>query len=614
MYQSYSQNFEDVLLRRALKDIKDGFYLDVGAADPVEMSDTYGFYQLGWHGINIEPQQAYFDRLTYMRPRDINLQVVVGERRQQIPLYLVSKERPTGLSTLDRRQAEEHQAAGWTVDETIVEMFTLADICRAHVAGSIHFMKIDVEGSERRVLLGADFEIYRPWIVLIEATKPTTEISCHELWEDILFAANYRFAWFDGLNRFYVAAEHYEKLGPKLAKPPNIFDSFFPAHFARNLLDSPAANPTDFSFNEPPIDFRIELASQCCDTIDLPRVHDAGKCRALPSGAIVQVMHNGLLVEAGAYCGDWMTRLISASKGWSEPQLEKVFNELVLRLSPEATMIELGSYWSYYSLWFLKDAPNRRAIAVEPDPKHLEVGRRNAKLNGLAPIFVNAAAAATSHESIPFCGQSSGSIVLPQTTVEQLMQDAAIEILNILHCDIDGAELEVIKSCENLFRNGRIRWLVLSTHAPEISGDPLTHQRCLELIQNLGGVVEAEHDVYESFSGDGMIVARFPPEPCLFGPINISYNRYGHAYFRNPSYGWADAITLRHRTIEAHIGSIFRNVLLREVDGKTLENLTSRLCAGTISLDEVLVGVLKSAEFISSLKRFLTAYDLSDHP
>ena len=54
MLTSYAQNFEDVLLRRALRDIEAGFYVDIGAQDPVVDSVSRGFYELGWRGIHAE--------------------------------------------------------------------------------------------------------------------------------------------------------------------------------------------------------------------------------------------------------------------------------------------------------------------------------------------------------------------------------------------------------------------------------------------------------------------------------------------------------------------------------------------------------------------------------
>jgi Methyltransferase FkbM domain len=106
---------------------------------------------------------------------------------------------------------------------------TLAAICQRYAPRDIHFLKIDVEGAEQSVLTGADFTTFRPWIVLVEATWPNSQEASHESWESRLIDAGYRFVWFDGLNRFYVAAERYEELHQHFRTPPNVFDNFLRA-------------------------------------------------------------------------------------------------------------------------------------------------------------------------------------------------------------------------------------------------------------------------------------------------------------------------------------------------------------------------------------------------
>ena len=64
---SYSQNFEDVLLNRFFKGKEEGFYIDVGAFDPVFLSDTKHFYDLGWSGINIEPMPSGYEKFCEQR-------------------------------------------------------------------------------------------------------------------------------------------------------------------------------------------------------------------------------------------------------------------------------------------------------------------------------------------------------------------------------------------------------------------------------------------------------------------------------------------------------------------------------------------------------------------
>src|SRR5215469_14821774 len=69
---SHAQNFEDVMLRRALQDIKRGCYVDIGAGDPDLDSVTRWFYEAGWRGINVEPDPRYFEKLAERRPEDTN--------------------------------------------------------------------------------------------------------------------------------------------------------------------------------------------------------------------------------------------------------------------------------------------------------------------------------------------------------------------------------------------------------------------------------------------------------------------------------------------------------------------------------------------------------------
>ena len=119
------------------------------------------------------------------------------------------------------------------------------------------------------------------------------------------------------------------------------------------------------------------------------------------------------------------------------------------------------------------------------------------------------------------------------------MERLGIDHLTILHCDTQGAELEVLRQAEPLLRGGRIDWVFVSTHHHCISGDPLTHQRCLALLRASGAVIEAEHDVQESFSGDGFICARFCPQPQGWLPVTLSYNRSSQSLFRHPLYDLA---------------------------------------------------------------------------
>ena len=220
---SYAQNFEDVILHRALKNVKSGFYIDVGANDPVIDSVTKSFYDSGWRGINIEPVKEWFEKLQQERPGDINLQLAAGNHKGDVDFYEVIG---TGLSTMDKLIAERHvQERGYKIKKYKVPVTKLSTICEQHPNPDIHFLKIDVEGAEKSVLQGLDLKKIRPWICVVESTLPNLPTEDYENWEQILLAADYEFVYFDGLNRFYVANEH-KKLKKALAIPPNVFDNF----------------------------------------------------------------------------------------------------------------------------------------------------------------------------------------------------------------------------------------------------------------------------------------------------------------------------------------------------------------------------------------------------
>jgi FkbM family methyltransferase len=229
---SYAQNSEDVLLWRALGHIKDGCYIDVGASDPVEHSVTKAFYDAGWHGINLEPLPAHVAAFAEQRPRDVNLAVAAGSRQGELTLYDVPAVR--GWASPKQSVAESHRAEGHEVAELKVPVRTLASVCEEHVRGEIQFLKIDVEGFEGEVLQGMDFGRWRPWVLVIEATLPGRRETSHGTWEHLVTGQRYRFAWFDGLNRYYVAEEHPELLDA-LKVQPNVFDAFVSWHLDRAL-------------------------------------------------------------------------------------------------------------------------------------------------------------------------------------------------------------------------------------------------------------------------------------------------------------------------------------------------------------------------------------------
>lgn len=229
---SYSQNAEDVLLWRALGQVENGFYIDVGANDPEEHSVTKAFYDAGWRGISIEPLPSFHQAFLEQRPGDVNLAIAAGSENGELTLYDTPQVR--GWASPDQAVAELHRSEGHQVVELSVPVRTLASVCEEYVQGrQVHFLKIDVEGFEGEVLKGMDFARWRPWVLVIEATLPNSRETNHASWEHMVTSQRYRFVWFDGLNRYYVAEEHSE-LAQHFGIQPNVFDDYISHHLDKS--------------------------------------------------------------------------------------------------------------------------------------------------------------------------------------------------------------------------------------------------------------------------------------------------------------------------------------------------------------------------------------------
>ena len=209
---SYAQNGEDVILRRIFENQKTGFYIDIGASHPEFLSVTKHFYDQGWNGINVEPLKKNIELFAKERPRDLNLNLAIASEKGSRDFFEVIGY--PELSTLSAAHllGYEHNAISYPV-----EVITGNKLFSDYAVDSVDFMKIDVEGAEYEVINSIDFLRYRPKVLVIEATIPNSifpgwgdfkSVFSFAEWEPVLLSSGYIFAYFDGLNRFYVREEN----------------------------------------------------------------------------------------------------------------------------------------------------------------------------------------------------------------------------------------------------------------------------------------------------------------------------------------------------------------------------------------------------------------------
>jgi FkbM family methyltransferase len=204
MKLSYAQNMEDYVLAGVFEGEGPGAYVDIGGGHAVADNVTFHFYLRGWRGLVVEPQEKLAAAYAGIRPRDTVISALVGRAAGEAAFHEVEKLH--GLSSMIAANAEAARAYGAAHITRRLPVTTLAALCDRHGLSRFDLLKIDVEGAEADVLAGNDWARFRPRVLCIEAVSPAST-DAWKAWEPLLLGERYRFAYFDGLNRFYVAEE-----------------------------------------------------------------------------------------------------------------------------------------------------------------------------------------------------------------------------------------------------------------------------------------------------------------------------------------------------------------------------------------------------------------------
>jgi FkbM family methyltransferase len=216
---SFAQNGEDVVLDRVFAHIPQGRYIDAGAGHPAIRSISYHFYLRGWRGILVEPHPELFLLIQNQRPDDWVFAVALGADTGNVQFHCAE---PWGYSSTDA-----HLVAGRNISRTIAvpQRSLMALLVSAGWAPSqaIHFLILDVEGSELPALAGIDLNRVRPWVIVIESIHAVTRAE-YRPWRRILDEHNYTHVLFDGVSDYYLARER-RYLSEKVY-PPCSTDSY----------------------------------------------------------------------------------------------------------------------------------------------------------------------------------------------------------------------------------------------------------------------------------------------------------------------------------------------------------------------------------------------------
>ncbi|MBV8254379.1 MAG: FkbM family methyltransferase [Chitinophaga sp.] len=166
---SFAQEGEDMILRRFVGKKTDGFFVDIGAHHPIRFSNTYRFYLDGWHGINVDAMPGSMQVFQKKRPRDINLEVPVSDKKEVLKFYIFNE---PALNTFSEKEALSKDGKNnyKITDVKELQTVTLEDILQEHLPAGQHidFMSVDVEGLDLQVLQSNNWDKYRPEYLLVE--------------------------------------------------------------------------------------------------------------------------------------------------------------------------------------------------------------------------------------------------------------------------------------------------------------------------------------------------------------------------------------------------------------------------------------------------------------
>ena len=174
--KSYSQEAEDLILKRIFERQDSVFYCDVGAHHPFRFSNTYIFYKKGHFGINIDANPNGIALFKRWRPRDINLQYGISDKKQELTYFMFNE---PAVNTFDEKLAKDIELKGIykKIKEKSMITITLTELLDKYLPNGEHvdFLTIDTEGTDFNVLTSLDLAKYNISVILIEILSTTLQ-------------------------------------------------------------------------------------------------------------------------------------------------------------------------------------------------------------------------------------------------------------------------------------------------------------------------------------------------------------------------------------------------------------------------------------------------------
>lgn len=218
---SFSQCGEDLIINHIfkLKGIKNPTYVDIGAFDPLKLSNTFLFYLYGSRGINIEPNPDQFELFVKTRKRDINLNIGISDFDGALDYFYFEdpslnsfskKEKDNYCLYFDKTNSKKYQF----IKSEKIQVKKLGDVLKENYFINFDLLSIDTEGLDFNILKSLDFSITRPKVICFESFDHSMNGFGEKRFQilDFLISLGYSEYAFTGLNSIMIDSNFFKNV------------------------------------------------------------------------------------------------------------------------------------------------------------------------------------------------------------------------------------------------------------------------------------------------------------------------------------------------------------------------------------------------------------------
>jgi FkbM family methyltransferase len=180
---SYSQSGEDIIISDlfARLSIAQPSYLDIGANEPIALSNTYRLYSKGSRGVCIEPNPVLYKKLRQVRKNDVCINAGIAFNENTEADYYVFQDDAHGLNTFSKTDADFWEQTGieslgkFQVKKVIkTKLININEIISNYFNPYPNFVSLDVEGLDLQIAKTLDFDRYKPEVFCVETLMYTS--------------------------------------------------------------------------------------------------------------------------------------------------------------------------------------------------------------------------------------------------------------------------------------------------------------------------------------------------------------------------------------------------------------------------------------------------------